>query len=353
MRPRLIVRIVLVALCLLICAGALGVNSRLAKSLPSQRAYERWSTEEMPCGQYTLFINKDSNFGEHDALGLHYGMANALEKESIQSTNRDSRSFVDCYSGECSMTASNGNESVSVRAVLTGGDFFTFHPLNMRSGWYYSSLDTMDDGVILDRDAAWKLFGGYDLVGMTVRINGYPCVISGVAERPDEKNEDECYGKTPTVYLPYSLRERAGVEAPITCYEVILPNGVKGFGEKLFRENIPLSEEQYEYAVNSDRFKLVSGFKVAARFAERVQRTGGIYFPWWENAARYLESVSSLLVLLAAASLIYPLVIAFVYVGKGIKRRRVLFDAVKKITEKININSGSSGKWRKRHEKDY
>lgn len=45
----------------------------------------------------------------------------------------------------------------------------------------------MSDGVVLDEDAAWQLFGSSDIAGQSVMIGETPHHVAGVIERPDDR----------------------------------------------------------------------------------------------------------------------------------------------------------------------
>ena len=98
--------------------------------------------------------------------------------------------YIDAYSTSATVTVSSDSSgsggSAQVEAVAVGGEFFYFHPLQLRSGAYISSDDLMDDLVVLMRRLAWRLFGGVELEGMTITLNGKPFVVAGVVSREND-----------------------------------------------------------------------------------------------------------------------------------------------------------------------
>ena len=71
-------------------------------------------------------------------------------------------------------------------AIAVGGNFFDFHPIRLLNGTYLAESDLMKDRVLLDEDLAWLLFGGTDLQGMPMEINGVPFVVGGVVQREQD-----------------------------------------------------------------------------------------------------------------------------------------------------------------------
>ena len=95
--------------------------------------------------------------------------------------------YADAYSAFDKLTVSSERTSTELEAIGVGGEFFLFHPLELKSGSYFSEDDFMQDGVVLDETAAWKLFGGYDLTGLPVTIGSQSYVVLGVVSREDDR----------------------------------------------------------------------------------------------------------------------------------------------------------------------
>ena len=82
-----------------------------------------------------------------------------------------------------SLTIRGGGKTVDVEAIGTGGAFFTFHPLMISAGSYYSSDSLMKDEILLDEETAWKLFGAFNVEGRTVRVQDMYLRIAGVYKK--------------------------------------------------------------------------------------------------------------------------------------------------------------------------
>ena len=294
------------------------------RGLDSQFAAERWQAGGTKYSQVSAFISEDAAFTDNAVLFTRQAVDEALTVVSLDAENDGSRLWIDAYSAEASVSASNDVNTQTARAICTGGDFFRFHPLDMISGWYYSGDEATDAIVVLDQNLAWKIFGGTDVAGMELYVNGYACTVAGVASVPQNKDEKGAYGSEATLYIPYSFLERQESGAPVvTCYEAVLPEAVKDFGTETIKKALGFEDTQCEVLQNTDRFGFGNSLGVAKTYESRSQRTGRIYYPWWENAARAVESRSSLLAVLLILLAIYPViyggVIGVHYGRKGVR----------------------------------
>ena len=75
-----------------------------------------------------------------------------------------------------------------------------------------------------------------------------------------------------------------------------------------------------EVAANMyERSEFGNSIGVAKAYESRSQRTGRIYYPWWENAARAVESRSSLLAVLLILLAVYLVIYSIVF---GVRYRK-------------------------------
>ena len=279
------------------------------RGLDSQFTAERWQAGGTKYSQVSAFISEDAAFTDNAVLFTRQAVDEALTVASLNAENDGARLWIDAYSAEAAVTAANDVNTQTARAICTGGDFFRFHPLDMISGWYYSGDEATDAVVVLDQNLAWKIFGGTDVAGMELYVNGYACTVAGVSAVPQNKDEKAAYGSEATLYIPYSFMERQKSGAPVlTCYEAVLPEAVKDFGTETIKTALGFEDTQCEVLQNTDRFSFGNSIGVAKTYESRSQRTGRIYYPWWENAARAVESRSSLLAVLLILLAVYPVI---------------------------------------------
>ena len=144
--------------------------------------------------------------------------------------------------------------------------------------------------MVLDENAAWRLFGGTDIAGLRVELNGHPCTVAGVCAAA----EGGAYGDTPRVYLALSYAARMGLEIAITSYEAVLPEVVSGFGADALKTALALDDKQVEIKTLTGRFTLRAGLRVAGDLAYLAQRASAIEYPWWENRAIAIEGQNAL-----------------------------------------------------------
>lgn len=310
----------LALVCAAVCA-ALGLCRIWAcRGLDSQTAAERWRGEGDRLCQVSVFLSEDAAFDENGVMGLRSSVDESLS--AIYPDRDSATAWTDCYSAVTSVTAAAGASTQQARAIATGGDFFTFHPLAMSSGWYYSQRDLADDLVVLDELLAWQLFGSTDVTGLAVQIGGWPCTVAGVAKTPAQTDEAAAYGDAGTLYMSYSLLSRLEDAPAITCYEAVLPEAVKGFAAQTVQTALSLPADECELQENTNRFTFSHSLALSGQLSRRVQRMGRVYFPYWENAARAAETKASLL---AAACLVaagWPVLYGGYWALRGLRRLR-------------------------------
>ncbi len=304
---RALIMLITAGLCLIVGFCLFAAAKARANRLLAQQAAQRWQSGDLRYAQISVF--PETGMSYHDILETEGKIDTALTAESF-SVQENARLWMDAYSTETALTVKSSHAGTTARAIATGGDFFAFHPLEMASGWYYSEQDIMHDQVILDRQLAWTLFGSYDLTGMTIYINGVACRIAGVAEVPDGAEADP-YGTQATLWLPWSLLEQlSGDNTPTAaCYEAVLPNTVSGLAESMVETALGQSRGDYVIVENTGRFGLLRTMKSLGSLGKKVQRTNGIAYPYWENAAQITELQVGGLYLVALICLVWPLIL--------------------------------------------
>lgn len=328
------------ALCLAVTAILLFLAASMASEHSSQLAAERWETKELPYTQVSCFVSEDAAFTSDSLYSVRKNIDTSLTSQSL-SAEGSARLWYDSFSTESTLSVSAaGGTSVSARAFITGGDYFLLHEMNFMSGWHYTDDDVADDGVVIDSELAWKLFGGYSLDGMTINIRGMPCRVIGVVEGPSGKADREAYGDEPTLFISYKYAERMGISDGYTLYEAVIPDPVDGMGLKTIKDNFPLVEGEYVTVENSGRFGFVRSLGTLMNFDTLVQRTDRVYFPYFENSARGLEARCAFIsliisVLLALAALYVFIAAAILFASRGVYIEKLKNQAIHK---KIKTN---------------
>lgn len=315
-------------LLLAMLAALLGVRA-MGNILPTLSAGERFQGEnELRFSQLACFMPVGQGKTAEDILKFHMALEATLTEQSLEAPENGSL-YLDAYSGSATVSAVGSNGSASVTATGVGGNFFYFHPLQLRSGSYISQEDLMDDLVVLDEEMAWRLFGGTDLTGLTVYLNNEPFVVSGVISREDDFATEKAYTGDGGVYLSFSALQRLVEAASIDCYEIVMPNPIRNFARGIVEDSFSGGE----VVENTGRFSLERLGNLLLGFAGRSMRVNGVIYPYWENAARLVEDYAALLLVLAAGLILYPLLTLVVLVIREIRRTYRL--AKVKIPEKV------------------
>lgn len=322
--------IILNAALVLAAAASLAGLRMVAGTLESLTAAERFQGDgELRYAQIACYLPVGDGKTEDDIYTFHQSLESRLVEQSLKAAE-NGRLYLDAYCGTGKVTITGETGSASVEAVGVGGDFFYFHPLQLRSGSYIRSGDIMDDLVVLDEETAWRLFGGTDLAGLTMYINDEPFVVAGVVAREADFATQKAYTGDGGVYMSYSALSRLVETASITCYEIVMPNPIRNFAKGIL-EDFPA--DGGDLVENSSRYEFSHLLEVAKNFAERSMRLNGVIYPYWENAVRLTEDYAALLAVLSMVFAVCPAVTVLVL---GIRQIRRTYRFVKaKVPEKV------------------
>ena len=188
------------------------VADHIERSMPEQNAAERWGSEG-GFSQVSCFFSADARMTEDRLISFEHTIDSALSDAGVtqQSQNPGARLWADTYSADGTISISTDRARLNnVKAIGFGGDFFLFHSLTLVSGAYFSGDSIDNNYCVIDRDAAWQLFGSNDVVGLTVFIGGYPHIVSGVVERPGGRLAEAAGLDGTLVYVSYETLSTLG-----------------------------------------------------------------------------------------------------------------------------------------------
>ena len=284
----------------------------LAGNMEAQKAAERWQGESSTeFRQISCYLPVDEKQSLNDMYAFRYKLLDALHKAALD-IDTDESLFVDAWSAVDKLTVSSSRASGEASVIAVGGEFFQFHPIRLLSGSYISENDLMQDRVLLDEDLAWLLFGGTELTGMSLKINGVPFVVGGVIEREQDFASQKAYTVGQGLYMSYDAYvSLTGNEQAITCYELVMPEPVKGFALDTVKTNFTLGRG--EALENTGRFAPLRLYQLLGQAGTRSMQAMGMMYPYWENAARCVEDICVMLLLAATVFALVPLVTAVVY----------------------------------------
>mgnify|MGYP002518147700 FL=1 len=295
--------------------------ARTCSTLPTQSAADVWRGDsEERFAQVSAFLPVDGKLTLDSVRSFRMTLEEQFVQNSMEAPE-GGKLYTDAYSGRTSLSASGTSPgNLTVTAIGVGGDFFLFHPLPLLSGSYLTAEDYMADRVVLDAQTAFTLFGSSDVAGMEVTIGGKTFPVAGVIDRESDfastaalattadttsSSSAGSSGSQAMIFMSYDALNALS-ELPIDCYEIVLPDPVSGFAKGLITDNFPIGSGTV--VQNTGRFSLTSLISVIGSFGKRVMTTSGVVYPYWENAARMLESYAALYLLLAVLLALMPAV---------------------------------------------
>ena len=345
-KPILIVILVLTSLILEFVSG------NLASQLAPQKLVDRWQSDEK-YAQISVFFKEGFEPDGNMALQYRAMMHEALKDAAVDTDKKSARVLIDAYSTQTTLTISSEKNDTTVRAFGVSKDYFIFHPEKLLSGNYFSYNDENTDGIILDENTAWTLFGARNVAGMYVDIGGRACVIRGVVKCEEGLFSKASEEELPKVYVDFDLlsslqgesmgEDGMEVETPgttISCYELLVQNPVRDFGKDKLKEIIGLEDGQYEIIENSSRFNLKSRFLRIGQLGKRSMNIYGVTYPFWENRARAYEDITTYILILQIICLLYPAFIVLKAVFKWLrhKKYKAIIDTIKNIIKKLYLD---------------
>ena len=170
-------------LCLMIFGVFLLAENTMQKKLYDQQMATRWSREG-DVAQISVFFS-ESEGGDADYFkGIEQSINHALQQASITTEKENARLWIDAVSKSGEVTLRSERAEIELKAIGVSGEFFQFHPQKVLSGALFSGDSIMQDGVVIDKETAWQLFGSSNVEGMQVMIGQVPHFIAGVIEKP-------------------------------------------------------------------------------------------------------------------------------------------------------------------------
>ena len=327
------------------------------KSLAASQAYnygaQRWNPEDGH-SQISCFFPESPGFEISSVAEIRMSILNSLRSVSI-APEEGKRLCPDAYSAVIGKVdvSSDINGYSPAEATAVGGDFFLMRNFTLLDGAYFTDSDIMQDGVVIDRDLAWSLYGSDNIAGMNVKISGIQFRIAAVIDTPQTKEDKKCRGDYPQLYLSYegasAINNMTGQGdfTKVSCYEAIMPEPVTSYAYSTLSSIT--SRWEADTVENKGRFEWGTMVKKMKTIHERETRTKAVAYPWWENASLMVESKLSFIYLWRIIFMIPPAVTLVYLAVRGAKlAKKYIIKGVNLILDLIEKRKMK--KWREKNE---
>ncbi|MBR5682560.1 MAG: ABC transporter permease [Ruminococcus sp.] len=258
-------------------------------------------------GQVSCFFSADSGFDKNAAAGVKNQIYSSLKSVSV--IPGEGEDIVPhAYSADAGTATVSGDRNGQSQAKVTvvGGDFFLFRGFGLLNGSFFSDRNFLQDGAVIDKELAWRLYGSVEIAGEKLYINGEEMYISGVIDTPGTKPEKKSIDDIPRAYITYKAagpifgsaysdmwkgsEQREPEFTKVTCYECAIPepvehfayNSVKGQLAEAYKGNISIVN-------NAERFLPSKRVKALKKLDRYIVRNDSVVYPFWENASRLTE----------------------------------------------------------------
>lgn len=307
-------------LCLVLIGLISLLEGVLKNGLYDQQMAKRWS-EKKNVAQISCFFAEGEVTEQSYFMAIGKAVDKALQEANIVSKKENARLWIDAVSRPGKVTLSNGSKSMELDAVGIQGEFFQFHPLRLLEGAFFGPDSMLQDGIVIDEDAAWQLFGSNDVAGMQVMIGQVPHYITGVVRRETGRLVEAAGLGKSVCYLNLEHLERYGKVTGGYCYEMVLPNPVKGFALSTVSKAAGAEGKEMELLENTGRYGLLPLLKVIGGLGTRSMSKNRIAYPYWENLARGYEDIFALTLMLKLVLWILPCVLTIIALVRLWKRK--------------------------------
>ena len=345
---------ILLIVCVSMVAAAVlcfGAWQYFAHVLDSQKAAERWQGDgDLKFSQISCFLPADQMIGLKEISTFRNAALKKMQDAALDVMN-NRHLMVDAWSTTAKLYTSGEHGRGEASVIAVGGDYFDFHPLQLLSGDYIRQSDLMKDRIVLGEEVAWLLFGGTDLAGMTMKLNGTPYVIAGVVEQEQDRASKKSNSDGLDLYMSYDTLLTINPDAKINCYEVLMANPVKNFALNAVKDKFPIGRG--EIICNTERYGYGKMMDQVIHFGSRGSQTSGAVLPYWENAARMTEDWGALCCFLGTVLLLFPLVMLIIVAirsGRQVKTR-LEDDILPDLSEKTSeaIRKQQRRRWERKH----
>ena len=305
-----LVLLVIIAAGLLVFGILTAISGAVARTQSTQYSAKYWD----PDGRYSMvsvFLPEGSGLEQDNVRQLEYALDQALIKEALEAPSDNARLYVSSYSVKTEASVSSQrSKSQTCTAYGVGGDFFRFHSYELISGSYLVEDSLMDDHVVIDEEAAWKIFGAIEVDGMTLKYDGKEYIVQGVVKPMDEFKSKAGGAESGTIFFPFSR-----IDGKAGCYEIIFPNPVSGFAAKQLKEafkSCGYDENDIRIVDNSERYGFLNSVKRLVKWTDRGMSFKALKYPYWENSAIAVENIVDLLTLFRILFIVPPVIIVVV-----------------------------------------
>lgn len=313
---------------LVICLLAVFVLEFTSRSLSdglfSQNVAHYWDSE----GRYvqlSAFLADEAHFAgdNDDFMHLRYELMKALDEASFQVEEGNKGLVALSFSGRLPVELASKKSSAKAMAYGVYGDFFTFHPMQLLSGAFFDNdSDVNRDGVVIDENTAWQLFGATHIEGQYINIGDRTFVVNGVLKADEGLFTDKVMDTNCNIYMSMeALKDVMGADNfSVNCIELIMPNPVKTFAmsnfDSILSSKMGLNIASYELVKNTGRFGMARRLELLKAYPFSTMNVKSVVYPYWENRARGYEQIVLMIFVFQVLLLVYPVVLFIIYFRK-------------------------------------
>ena len=280
-------KIIILASALTVLSGIVAivlylVTLSIPKELVEYGASDKWGADSH--AHLAAYMTSDQGFDAYAFMKLKSEITSAYTTDSIET---DKVIYSASSEIPLSLEAANTGTSASCTATVYLEDFFKFHFIPLKEGAYPTDSDTFTNAILIDENAAWRLFGtGSGAVGMEVLIGDEYYTVCGITE-PLSGVYTDTYGDKPRVYLRADSGYMWTEKTSFTTLDVMLPDPITNYAVNILSEKT----NSYNGAVRSidDRFFGKELDKIRSGTTALITDSSDTEYPFFEKAMLILS----------------------------------------------------------------
>lgn len=205
----------------------------IPRELVEYKASKEWGAEAHE--HISAYMTSDDGFDVYAFMKLKSELASAYTIDSIET---DKVIYSVSAESSLSLKAVNTDRNAGCVATVYLEDFFKFHRIPLKEGAYPTDSVAETNAILIDENAAWKLFGtGSGVVGMEVLIGDEYYTVSGIT-KPLGGVYNDVYGDKPRVYLRADSSHVRKGKISFTALDAMLPNPITDYAVNILTEKL-------------------------------------------------------------------------------------------------------------------
>ena len=317
---KILIRLFLIIICLI---GVHTINSKWEKIVTGSM------DSKSDNGDFVkqTFVIKDNTYDISSINDLRSDIINSYSQEYGLSMQETLDKIIDTYNGVDNYIFNNNDIYSKAETIIIGEHFFAFHNFTLLSGAYFIENNDTSRRIVINKPLAYKLFGSYEVAGLTIMYENKLLYIAGVVDDVEPFVDKALNNDIPRAYIMYDNYILDNKDTSINSYEFMYEESIDGLFENYIMENIlcecgdddeEIEEKKIIIYNENNRFSIFKVYDIVSDLIKGFDRENGCTITFWEKRAK-LYSIILLCITLSIVYLFIGLIHEFIIDYKAFK----------------------------------